>query len=298
MIARVRSILRRENGRIQPVVALALMVALGALVIANAQLAGATIGSAGGHTDVGFTITSSFDAQTSTWTYEVSGAGPHGISHITIGICDDAGELVSTQDWDPDADSRGNDPSTGFPANGSGLTGYKWEDREGFIGTYSFTLPGFSNDPGGAEAVIKAGQDHEHFASLDGPDCGPATPTDTPRVTGTPIIAETPTPTDTPIDTPTDTPAATPTDTPTVTPTGTPPNTPEPSPTGFTPTSEVLATVVGPTSPAPTGDPLGLPTTGAGGPVSSSSIVLYVALASLGAGLLLLGYWRYRVVQS
>ena len=286
MIAVIRSILRREDGRTRPLLALALMAVLGVVVVANAQSAAATIGSSGVHTDVGFDITSSFDSATSTWTYEASGDGPHAISHITIGICDDAALEVAIEDWDPQADSMGNDPSTGFPAASSGLTGYKWEDREGFIGTYSFTLPGFPNDPSGAEAVVKAGQDHEHFTSLDGPDCDPATATPT----ETPTDIPTATPTETPTDTPTDTPTSTPTDTPT----GTPPSTVEPSPTGTALTSEVLATVVGPTSPAPTDETLGLPTTGTGGPASGSSFLLYIALASLGAGLLLIGYWRYR----
>lgn len=239
----------------KPVLALALMVVLGVAAIFSVQYATATIGTTGGHTDVGFVISSSFDAATSTWTYQASGSGPRGISHITIGICDGAGELVSNQDWDPDADSRGQDPPTGFPADGSSLTGYKWESGGDFIGTYSFTLTGFSNDAGGAEAVIKAGQDHEHFAGLDGPDCDSPSPTDTPQPTDAPSVIT------------------------------------EPSPTE-TPASDVLGEVV---DPPPVGEVLGLPTTGAGGPVSSNSILLYIALASLGAGLLLLGYWRYRV---
>ena len=295
MIATIRSTLRRERGRTQPVLALALMAMLGVAAIANVQYAAATIGVTGGHTDVGFDVSSSFDAATSTWTYQVSGSGPRGISHITIGICDGAGELVSIQDWDPDADSKGQDPPTGFPADGSGLTGYKWEDRGEFIGTYSFSLPGFPNDPDGAEAVIKAGRDHEHFASLDGPDCDPPTLTNTPLPS--PTDTPEPTPTDTPGPTPTDTPGAatdtpepTPTDTAEPEPTDTPPVTIEPSPTN-TPASEVAGEVAGPT---PAADVLGLPSTGSGGPVSSRSIVLYMALASLGAGLLLLGYWRYR----
>ena len=123
--------------------------------------------------------------------------------------------------------------------------------------------------------MIKAGRDHEHFASLDGPDCDPPPPTNTPQ----------PTPTDTPQPGPTDTPVPTSADT------------PEPTPTlePDTPDSDVQGEVVGPT---PASEVLGLPATGTGGPAAGSSIVLYLALASLGAGLTLLGYWRHRLQIS
>ena len=69
MISIVRSVLRPERGRTQLVLGLALMAVLGVAAFANAQYAAATLGTSGDHTDVGFDITSSFDAGTSTWTY-------------------------------------------------------------------------------------------------------------------------------------------------------------------------------------------------------------------------------------
>ena len=254
-----RRVMERHTSKHRRIAGLSLIVllAVGA-VLAAIQYASATIGNVGGHADTGFSITSSFDG-TDTWTYTVSGSGTPGISHFVIGICVD----VDADLWDPDANATGQDPPTGFPAGGSGLFGYKWEDGNDLLGTYSITLAGFNNDPSGAEGVVKAGQNHEHFANLAGPDCGPTptpiTPSPTPVTpTSTPV-----TPTATPV-TPTSTPV-TPTSTP---PTATPPTaTPvTPSPTPVTPTSTPptatppTGTPVTPTSTPPTATPTPTPT--------------------------------------
>ncbi len=96
-----------------------------------------------------------------------------------INICLNSDELEAAGGvWDPEPDEYCTDGATGF-------LGFKWDEPGSLVVT--LTLDGYTNDTSGAEAIIKAGTDHEHTTGLHGPDCTPETPTSTPTATSTSV---------------------------------------------------------------------------------------------------------------
>ena len=105
---------------------------------------------------------------TSTWTYEVTFVGEHGLSHWVLGIplCEPAPAVVSHSEsvefeW----------LGVGYDGSCGGFYGLKWETKDGYdlqSGTwaFSFTLDGQYKEGTGTLAMLKVGKDCNSVAVI------------------------------------------------------------------------------------------------------------------------------------